>query len=200
MKWLLPVVLFSAVGCTEDVKNEYTQCPTLQNYSDAFLNSDFFLGWQQLEKGKHPRQYCEHALPYFEAGVKNETVFELSTLYLDFCSNELTPSRLDESSIYTNQRMPTGVDYDEFKWVLDLALCHSPVEQYALGSMLYNGFITDKDTEKGIYFLTLSAKQGHFQAQRLLADALDAIGESEIAMHWREKATKDNVRASDLTD
>ncbi|PKF49104.1 sel1 repeat family protein [Enterovibrio nigricans] len=200
MKWLLPVILLSTVGCTEDVKNEYTQCPTLQNYSDAFLESDFYHGWQHLKRGEHPRQHCDRALPYFESGVKSETVFELSTLYVDFCNNKHASSGLTQSSIYKNQRMPTGVDYDEFKWVLDLALCSSPVEQYALGTMLYNGFITDKDTEKGIYFLTLSARQGHHQAQRSLADALDAIGESDIAMHWREKATKDNQAPNDLTD
>ncbi|KXF80818.1 SEL1-like repeat protein [Enterovibrio coralii] len=200
MKWLLPVVLFSAMGCTEDVKQQYTQCPTIQNYSEAFLESDFYRGWQKLEKGKHPRQHCEIAIPYFESAVQSKTVFELSTLYLDFCQAEQSTTSLDNSSIYNNQRMPTGVDYDEFKWILDLALCSSPVEQYALGSMLYNGFITDQDQEKGIYFLTLSARQDHQQAQISLANALDDIGENDIAMHWREKASEDSLVQGERTE
>lgn len=53
--------------------------------------------------------------------------------------------------------------------------------------MLLNGFITDQDTEKGIYFLSLAAHQDHIQAQLALAVALEQIGEQDIAQRWRPK-------------
>ncbi len=55
--------------------------------------------------------------------------------------------------------------------------------------MLLNGFITDQDTEKGIYFLSLAAHQDHIQAQLALAVALEQIGEQDIAQRWRPKPT-----------
>lgn len=187
MKWLLPIVLTTLTACSEEREVSYT-CPTDANYSEAFLESDFYQGWRTLKAGEYPRENCKEAIHYFERGVSDNAVFELSTLYADFCSGSLDQSLLDHSSIYLSEKLSTGVDYDEFKWVLDLALCNSPVEQYALGQMLLNGFITDQDTEKGIYFLSLAAHQDHIQAQLALAVALEQIGEQDIAQRWAAKA------------
>ncbi|WP_407334106.1 tetratricopeptide repeat protein [Enterovibrio sp. 27052020O] len=189
MKWLLPLsIVISTVSCSEEVALPLADCPTVQNYSEAFLDSDFYEGWRHLQRGNYPREQCQAASPYFLAGVKNDTVFELSTLYLDFCSETPDVDALNGSSIYHSKRLKNGIDYDEFKWVLDLALCNSPVEQYALGKMLHDGFVTDQDTEKGIYFLSLAAHQDHIQAQIALAEALVGIDEHDIAARWLEKA------------
>ncbi|KKD60391.1 hypothetical protein RN22_11210 [Grimontia sp. AD028] len=188
MKWLLPAMLVTVAACSEEAAHANAQCPTLANYSDAFLDSDFYRGWQHLQRGEYPTENCRQASPYFLKGVNNSAVFELSTLYLDFCSETPQQDALTKSSIYHSERLATGVDYDEFKWVLDLALCNSPVEQYALGQMLFNGFITDKDVDKGIYFLSLAARQEHVQAQLALSTALLDIGENEVAAQWLAKA------------
>ncbi|USH05226.1 sel1 repeat family protein [Grimontia kaedaensis] len=188
MKWLLPALLVTVAACSDETEFANTSCPTLENYSEAFLESDFYLGWQHLQNGQYPTENCRDASPYFLSGVNDSAVFELSTLYLDFCNESPQQDALTKSSIYQSERLATGVDYDEFKWVLDLALCNSPVEQYALGQMLFNGFITDKDVEKGIYFLSLAARQNHIQAQLALSTALLDIGESEVAAQWLAKA------------
>ncbi|WP_394209071.1 tetratricopeptide repeat protein [Enterovibrio calviensis] len=189
MKWLLPLfIATSTVSCSDEIDQPLADCPTLQNYSEAFLNSDFYEGWRHLQRGSYPREHCQAATPYFLEGVENDAVFELSTLYLDFCSETPNVDALNHSSIYHSKRLTNGIDYDEFKWVLDLALCNSPVEQYALGKMLHDGFVTDQDTEKGIYFLSLAAHQDHIQAQVALANALVEIDEHDIAARWLQKA------------
>ncbi|WP_325894113.1 sel1 repeat family protein [Grimontia sp. NTOU-MAR1] len=188
MKWLLPVLLVTITACSEETEFANASCPTLANYSDAFLESDFYRGWQHLQRGQYPTENCAGASPYFLRGVNDSAVFELSTLYIDFCSAPPQKDTLINSSIYHSEQLSNGVDYDEFKWVLDLALCNSPVEQYALGQMLFNGFITDKDIDKGIYFLSLAARQDHVQAQVALSSALRDIGESEVAAQWLAKA------------
>ncbi|WP_028021976.1 tetratricopeptide repeat protein [Enterovibrio calviensis] len=188
MKWLFPLLFVSATSCSDETLPLVTDCPTEQNYSTAFLNSDFYQGWQTLRRGKSPRQNCDIASPYFVTGVSKETAFELSTLYLDFCNDTPDINALNTSSIYQSEKLTHGIDYDEFKWVLDLALCNSPVEQYALGKMLHDGFITDQDTEKGIYFLSLAAHQNHIQAQFALSNALEGINEDVMAALWLDNA------------
>ena len=47
---------------------------------------------------------------------------------------------------------------------------NSPEAQYLYGLLLLSGRIIDKDTEKGVYWLTKAAENGHKKAQKTIAD------------------------------
>ncbi|MCC4800332.1 hypothetical protein BCT30_16060 [Enterovibrio norvegicus] len=196
---ILPFMFISLTACSEEPTTFSSgafssgACPSETNYSPAFLKSDFYSGWKQLHGNGTRRANCKAAMRYFSRGVSQGSVFELSALYLDYCDDGSHILPLANSSIYTGEKQENGIDYDEFKWVLDLALCDSPIEQYALGNMLVKGFITDKDIQKGIYFLSLSAHQEYVHAQVSLAQALVVEGETDVAALWLEKAKENGA-------
>ena len=94
---------------------------------------------------------------------------------------------MEQSSIYQSRLSSQGISEDEFKWIINMALCESVVEQYALGKMLYDGFIIEKHAQKGLYFLTLAASKNHLLAQAKLIQALEEQGEEETAKRWRKR-------------
>ena len=126
---ILPFIFVSLAACSDDpITLTSDACPSESNYSQAFLKSDFYAGWKQLHSNGPKHANCKAAMRYFSRGVNQGSVFELSALYLDYCDDGSHILPLANSSIYTGEKQENGIDYDEFKWVLDLALCNSPIE------------------------------------------------------------------------
>ena len=190
----LVIILFVLVitACIEQAQREVSSsCPNEKYYSNDLLKSQFYQGWQLLQNG-NLRQQCKKANKYFSAGLDNNELTELTSLYHQYCSFPQILTKIEKSSIYQEKHLANGISEDEFKWLINLALCGSVVEQYAVGKMLYSGFIIDKNIEDGLNLLALAAKQDHILAQQALADALDEQGEHELATKWR-KVTQETL-------
>lgn len=170
----------------QDGINTNKPCLREKYYSKKFLTSPFYQGWKYLVENEN-RGNCKKAMEYFAKSLNRNLFRELASLYIDYCSFPQKNNILENTNIYQGRHQKNQIDEDEFKWLINLALCESVVEQYAFGKMLYDGFIIEQNIEQGLIYLTLAAKEDHIQAQKALAKALDEQGESDVAKMWREK-------------
>ncbi|MFD2178393.1 tetratricopeptide repeat protein [Veronia pacifica] len=198
---LLPTILITLNGCTENSTTDQTlthfslpsdatssaSCPTVSSYPLPFLTSQFFEGWKVLRSHTLHNETCKHATPYFTRGLEDPSVFRLSSLYLEYCSSIGGSINAEDSPV---KHSPISLEYDELKWIVELASCDSQVEQYALGRLFLQGHLVPKNTEKALFYLTMAAQKEHPTAQIQLIETLKDIGENQVAELWLERARK----------
>ncbi|AJR05605.1 hypothetical protein H744_1c0580 [Photobacterium gaetbulicola Gung47] len=182
----LPTIFFilglSVTGCSS-YSTIPESCTAAYSYSEAFLQSHFYQGWKILNaKGKSSG--CEEAISYFEKGIQEQEVTELSNIYAIYC-NGLGPYR---SRVISGRAIEGRLSLEEFNWISEWLYCDGTVEQYSAGQMLLNGYLVDKNQEAAIYYMTLAAKKDYPHAQMQLALSLLEIGEVDNAILWLRKA------------
>lgn len=89
---------------------------------------------------------------------------------------------------YGSQGIIDVADSREFKSVQEMALAGNSDAQRALGEAYGAGYLINKDEEKALKWLTLSAEQGNPSAQLSLASLYSRTGDLKKAAIWLEKA------------